>query len=646
MMSSSKDEYLYGTTEPTRAGRRLECGALSCTLVNGALHLICYHGWQAVKQIALIVRDAEWGTCIPEISAQRWQEDGAEIVYTQEGEVSHGRGKLHLRLEYRIGPEEIHATAVIEGVTPFATTRTGFNVLHPLDGLVDAPVKVTHTDGTEETGRFPQYISPSQPFFNIRSLSYELPCGTSVTCTMTGDAYEMEDQRNWTDASYKTYIRPLSKPRPYRIDAGETLEQAVHLTFAGSSGATQSWRARQPEPTSISLQPGDSLSPPELGIGYFAWQNQDIANQHDALQTIQPTYVEATLDLRNDLETQTRAIRAVVQDTHVPLWLRAIVPDSDTEAIESSLRRLATLMADSGLSMTGITALPAAYLKSYQPTEAWPTGADPEDAIRACRAVFPDARIGGGMFTYFTELNRCRPPERGIDFITHATAAIVHAADDRSVMETLDALPDVFASAQKIAGGKSYRIGTSSIATWTNPNGDHLVANKGRQRIPLTDCDPRQAALFGAAWHLGYYAKACHAGVDALALATLGWPFPVATGQDVWTPVFHVLKGLSAAKGHTLCPVRVTGHAALAGVAWRSGDAIELWAANLTPERQEVRLLGCALSRVVRLNVDTFESARYNSNFMDVLKQSDQPQHLFLSEFEIIRALLTPSEQT
>ncbi len=85
-----------------------------------------------------------------------------------------------------------------------------------------------------------------------------------------------------------------------------------------------------------------------------------------------------------------------------------------------------------------------------------------------------------------------------------------------------------------------------------------------------------------------------------------------------------------------------------AGIAagMRNNPSIELWAANLTPERQEVRLLDCALSRVVRLNVDTFESARYNSNFMDVLKQSDQPQHLFLSEFEIIRALLTPPEQT
>jgi hypothetical protein len=37
-----------------------------------------------------------------------------------------------------------------------------------------------------------------------------------VTCRMEGDTYETEDQRNWTDASYKTYVRPLPCPGPTR----------------------------------------------------------------------------------------------------------------------------------------------------------------------------------------------------------------------------------------------------------------------------------------------------------------------------------------------------------------------------------------------------------------------------------------------
>jgi hypothetical protein len=50
-------------------------------------------------------------------------------------------------------------------------------------------------------------------------------------------------------------------------------------------------------------------------------------------------------------------------------------------------------------------------------------------------------RLGGGMLSYFTELNRKRVPGELIDFVTHCTNPIVHAADDLSVMQTLEALP-------------------------------------------------------------------------------------------------------------------------------------------------------------------------------------------------------------
>ena len=40
----------------------------------------------------------------------------------------------------------------------------------------------------------------------------------------------MEDQRQWGDASFKTYNRPLAKPWPYQIEDGSVLEQSVCLT--------------------------------------------------------------------------------------------------------------------------------------------------------------------------------------------------------------------------------------------------------------------------------------------------------------------------------------------------------------------------------------------------------------------------------
>ena len=52
----------------------------------------------------------------------------------------------------------------------------------------------------------------------MRALSHEAVPGVWATCTMEGDAWEMEDHRNWLDASFKTYVRPLALPYPYTIE--------------------------------------------------------------------------------------------------------------------------------------------------------------------------------------------------------------------------------------------------------------------------------------------------------------------------------------------------------------------------------------------------------------------------------------------
>ena len=78
----------------------------------------------------------------------------------------------------------------------------------------------------------------------------------------------------------------------------------------------------------------------------------------------------------------------------------------------------------------------------------------PADASSARRArAFPNAKLGGGMFRYFTELNRKRPPVDQLDLVSFTTSALVHAGDDISVIERLESLPAIAASAREIAGG-------------------------------------------------------------------------------------------------------------------------------------------------------------------------------------------------
>src|SRR3546814_11453449 len=48
----------------------------------------------------------------------------------------------------------------------------------------------------------------------------------------------MEDQRNWSDASYKTYVRPLARSWPYVVPGGNVDRQSVRLSIEGAATAT------------------------------------------------------------------------------------------------------------------------------------------------------------------------------------------------------------------------------------------------------------------------------------------------------------------------------------------------------------------------------------------------------------------------
>jgi hypothetical protein len=210
------------------------------------------------------------------------------------------------------------------------------------------------------------------------------------------------------------------------------------------------------------------------------------------------------------------------------------------------------------------------------------------DLVPMLRAAFPEAEVGGGMLTNFTEFNRCRPDADAIDFATFGTTAIVHAADDRSVLETLEALGDVFATARTIAATRPLRLGLMSIGMRSNPYGAAVAENPGGARVAMARADPRQRAPFGAAFAVAVAAAAARGGVAAYAPAMTGGPLGMGEDGQLW-PIYHVVASLAALAGE---PVEVagrpssgfvsilgTGRRGVRGVVANLGPETELFAA-------------------------------------------------------------------
>jgi hypothetical protein len=224
----------------------------------------------------------------------------------------------------------------------------------------------------------------------------------------------------------------------------------------------------------------------------------------------------------------------------------------------------------------------------------------------AARDAFPGVRIGGGMFTFFTELNRKRPPTDLLDFAHNGTCPIVHAADDQSVMETHEALPYQVRTARSFIGDTPYRIGPSSIGCRDNPHGKTYTPNPNNERICLVQSDPRQRGLFGAAWVLGYVSSLAATGVEAISFGTPTGPlgiihrrgdskvpyFDALEGRAVY-PSYHVISGLTRAAGAELIAATSSDDARVRSLAYRikgkSGKgATMLWLANMTAQDQSV----------------------------------------------------------
>jgi hypothetical protein len=185
-------------------------------------------GEELFRGIGFVVRDANWGTPVLTSDAILSRQNDRATVKSG-GELDMSGGDLTWSAEWSITEGGLEAKGRASSVTGFHTNRTGSVVLHSLGATRGRPVKGFHPCGSIEETTFPDLVSPHQPFFDIEALEYTTAAGNRLRLSFSGEVFETENQRNWTDASYKTYCRPLRLPYPYRIGPSTVIDQSVRL---------------------------------------------------------------------------------------------------------------------------------------------------------------------------------------------------------------------------------------------------------------------------------------------------------------------------------------------------------------------------------------------------------------------------------
>ena len=132
---------LFGTEEPVPETPVLRAGPLECSLDAGNLRHIKIHGVEAIRAVSYIVRDRNWGTYSPEISNLKIEQDtgGFRVGYQA---VCEDAQQLAYAAQIEGDARQLSFAAEGVALSDFVTNRTGFVVLHPLEGVSGPPVEV------------------------------------------------------------------------------------------------------------------------------------------------------------------------------------------------------------------------------------------------------------------------------------------------------------------------------------------------------------------------------------------------------------------------------------------------------------------------------------------------------------------------
>ncbi len=609
-------EILYGTDEPIAGTLSLRAGPLHLQLQQGRLWDLRVGGTEVWHGMAFVYRDAEWGTPEPVIEAVESTVSTHAFRVSCAGHFPATPLPLPFRLEIE-GREDgfIRFAAEAVPLADIQTNRLGLCLLHPMS-VAGARVAIEHVDGRQSLSTFPRLVPPWPPFMLIRAVRHEYAPNHWARCEFEGDLFELEDQRNNADASFKTYSRSNLMPRPYWLRAGVPVRQSAELWVEGRSSTPS---LAGPAPVRITL--GQEVrQKPAIGIEVLPDGLRVDSAVRAALASLRPAHLHLAVDRHcTALDWRSLADLIAASGARLRLDLRLDGP----RGAAAAAAELAGVLQAAGIEPESIAVFPSETA-----------------CLAAVRQTFPHSSVGGGTPDFFVQLHRA---ERlgPMDFLSFTTSPIVHGTRESEMMAGLQSLPSLV---ETLRGRYPIpmRIGPSTLGARNSPLGAQ-PASDGSRRITLAQMDPRCRGLFGAAWCLGYVEQFQRAGVQSLTLLSLtghsALVEPQPAGDLIRHPPYHLLTRLCAPG--RLREVRVNAPGRIAALALERGEHTELLLANLTGEPMDIELeVGPRIRSVSRLDLETWPGVRSAPDPWEALRQQARSASHRIGAYGLFSCLL------
>lgn len=610
MNCSDINVYYYGKLEKLPEKIYLKAGQLEVVYENGCLRYIKSSGNELVRNIYSAVRDRNWGTIMPVISSERVDESDNSFYIRYKAH--YVNSEIDFIADYEIrGTADNVLTFSMRGkaMKSFLKNRIGFCILHPLDGVKGELCRLSHPDNTHSEIRFPELISPHQPATNISAMEWE---NNAALCSLNfeGDVWEMEDHRNWTDSSFKTYCTPLSVPFPALIEKDSEVIQKV--VFKATPKKRDILTAENyklyPEPGEYAL--------PDIGTAIKA----KILTESECRALKKIGLKHLRYDLNFTMPAWQPMFEVAAENSRllgIPLEL--ILHFSGN--VKSELEALQKLLASTMVSIKN-----AWFIDEKMRLT---NNALIHEVLAKLRQTLPGIPLGGGTDAYFAEFNRNRFDASKLDFVTYAVCPQIHAFDNDSLTENMVAQTDTVVSARSLYPGTKIHISPITLKQRFN-----VVATGKEPPVPDNQLPPqvdeRQMSLFAAGYTLGSLSSLSRAGANAVTLyEATGWrgilqgeevnlkPSLFAGNRGDIFPVYHLLRFFHNQKLQSIKLCKSSHPLKFTGIILQGPDSF-LVLANHVCELLRVFPEGIKPLKFLELSKDSIPDAIQNEDFIEV----------------------------
>jgi hypothetical protein len=398
---------------------RVRYGEAEIDIHAGAIGPIRMAGREAIRRIFVTVRDARWA----EVAPSEWSVTRTAAL-TFHVEARHQLNAIDFVWTgtLRIEPERrsIQFDFAGQAEADFDVCRVGLVVLVAPEELDSSEIVASGSGGRQwlrlDGALQPQRIvgglptGITEPFTHLEVTTSD---ARQLSLGFHGDLFEIEDQRNWGDASFKIYCTPLRLGFPRRIARGAVVRQgvAIHYAPAAICGAD-----------AVSLETrGQNDRFPEVG-----------ADRHHGFRDDLWRYAAGGLGGRGWLGAQP---------------LRELRLSSGAAANPETARHLAGCARD------------ARRVLLHGERGGLPTR---DDVLRLRRLLDAncarDAKILAASEGFFVEFNRGEPFAIPVDGVAFTLSPTVHAVDSATAFENVAALAPMVAAARAISGSAEVAI--------------------------------------------------------------------------------------------------------------------------------------------------------------------------------------------